>query len=74
MFSIIHDRGLKVNTRCIKLMFHTICAIISVERTIAKFWRSVIVAIIDHPAFAAHPPYQRYGFERTGHTTSLEPT
>ena len=39
------------------------------DTQLSKFWRSVIVAIIDHPTLAAHPPYQWYGFERTGRTT-----
>ena len=30
--------------------------------------------VSDHPILAAHPPYHRYGFERTDRTLSLEPT
>ena len=28
----------------------------------------------DHPILAAHPPYHRYGFERTDRTHGLHPT
>jgi len=28
----------------------------------------------DHPILAAHPPYHRYGFERTDRTYSMKPT